>query len=196
MRRNHERRRALSDAAIEVLAREGARGLTFRAVDSEASVPTGTASNYFANRDELFMQIGARVYDRMLSGVPATAVGRQEGGMDRFVELMQELVVRVSSFPSGHLALIELRLEAIRRPALGEVLSERIRKDIDTNVANHVASGLPGDETSVLLLYLSLNWLILERLTLPHLLDEAEVQRLIEAAVSRALQVPQISSHG
>ncbi|MBF6246867.1 TetR family transcriptional regulator, partial [Nocardia elegans] len=41
MRTNPERRRALIDAAIEVLARDGARGLTFRAVDKEAGVPTG-----------------------------------------------------------------------------------------------------------------------------------------------------------
>ena len=44
MRQNPARRAALVDAAIEVLAREGARGLTFRAVDVEAAVPNGTAS--------------------------------------------------------------------------------------------------------------------------------------------------------
>ncbi|MEE2048187.1 TetR/AcrR family transcriptional regulator, partial [Nocardiopsis tropica] len=41
MRQNPERRRALLDAAIDVLAEEGARGLTFRAVDARAEVPTG-----------------------------------------------------------------------------------------------------------------------------------------------------------
>lgn len=56
MRQNLARRAALVDAAIEVLAREGARGLTFRAVDAEARVPNGTASNYFANRDDLLTQ--------------------------------------------------------------------------------------------------------------------------------------------
>ncbi len=43
--RNPERRRALVDAAIEVLADEGARGLTFRAVDARATVPAGPAAN-------------------------------------------------------------------------------------------------------------------------------------------------------
>ena len=43
VRRNDQRRATLVDAAIEVLAREGARGLTFRAVDAEAAVPAGTA---------------------------------------------------------------------------------------------------------------------------------------------------------
>ncbi|MGQ5635868.1 MULTISPECIES: hypothetical protein [unclassified Streptomyces] len=43
MRQNPARRTALLDAAIEVLAREGSRGLTLRAVDKEAALPTGTA---------------------------------------------------------------------------------------------------------------------------------------------------------
>ncbi len=65
MARNPERRVALTDAAIEVLAQEGARGLTFRAVDTRAGVPVGTASNYFSSRDDLFMQTGARIHSRM-----------------------------------------------------------------------------------------------------------------------------------
>ena len=81
MRRNVERRTALVDAAIEVLAREGARGLTFRAVDAEAGVPTGTASNYFADRDDLLMQAGRRVYDRLRPD-EATLAGRMEGPRD------------------------------------------------------------------------------------------------------------------
>src|SRR5690606_5999809 len=169
LRSNPERRRVLIDAAIEVLAREGARGLTFRAVDGEAAVPAGTASNYFSNRDDLFTQIGGRIYERLLpdEATIAQSVGRAADGHARYNELMREVVDRVSSFGSGQLALVELRLEATRRPPLRDVLTTRIRQDIDLNIANHVASGLPGDTMSVLILYLALNWLILERLTLP-----------------------------
>jgi len=53
----------LLDAAIEVLADDGARGLTFRAVDKKAGVPLGTASNYFANRDDMLTQAGTRFYE-------------------------------------------------------------------------------------------------------------------------------------
>lgn len=190
MRKNDERRRALIDAAIEVLARDGARGLTFRAVDAEAAVPLGTASNYFANRDDLFTQIGGRVYERLLPD-DATLAAVDEGARDhrRYTEVMREVVGRVSGFRSGYLALLELRLESTRRPALREVLTKRIREDIDINIANHEASGFPGDTTSVLLMYLSLNWLILERLTLPDLLSPAEVDTVIDAAVERAVAV-------
>ncbi|MEM9696644.1 MAG: TetR/AcrR family transcriptional regulator, partial [Myxococcota bacterium] len=50
MAKNEVRRRALCDAAIRVIAREGGRGLTHRAVDREAAVPRCTTSNYFRTR--------------------------------------------------------------------------------------------------------------------------------------------------
>lgn len=50
MARNEKRRNALVDAAVVVLATQGARGLTYRAIDAEANVPKGTASNYFSSR--------------------------------------------------------------------------------------------------------------------------------------------------
>ncbi|MDA0633952.1 hypothetical protein OUY22_11035 [Nonomuraea sp. MCN248] len=59
--------------------------------------------------------------------------------------------------------------------------------DIDANIGFHAASGLPGDSTSVLLLHLTLNWLIVERLTLPDIFTEQEIHDLVDAAVQRSL---------
>ncbi|MEV7206067.1 MULTISPECIES: TetR family transcriptional regulator [unclassified Streptomyces] len=186
VRRNDERRAALVDAAIEVLAAQGARGLTFRAVDTEAGVPVGTASNYFANRDDLLTQAGARVYER-LHPDEATVARQRAAGRDRdtYVLLMRELVDRIASFRTGYLALLELRLEATRRPELRAVLTERVRADVAANVAYHEASGLPGDATAVKLLILTLNWLIVEQLTLPDVFTPAERDELVAAAVER-----------
>ncbi|MFC4051584.1 TetR/AcrR family transcriptional regulator [Actinomadura syzygii] len=188
MRRNTERRTALVDAAIEVLAREGARGLTFRAVDAEAGVPVGTASNYFANRDDLLTQAGGRIYERLQPDA-RTLAGMSTGPRDlaKVVEVLRETVGRISEFRTGYLALLELRLEATRRPDLRAVLTERVRADVDTNVAQHLASGLPGDATSVRLLYLALNWLIVEHLTLPGVFSDEDVHDLVALAVERAL---------
>ncbi|WP_067794049.1 TetR/AcrR family transcriptional regulator [Actinomadura formosensis] len=188
MRRNTERRAALVDAAIEVLAREGARGLTFRAVDAEASVPAGTASNYFANRDDLLTQAGGRIYERLQPDA-STVAGTLEGPRDiaKVTELLRDVIGRISGFRTGYLALLELRLEATRRPELRAVLTERVRADIDANIAYHLDSGLPGDATSVRLLYLALNWLIVEHLTLPGVFSDEEVQDLVAIAVERAV---------
>ncbi|WP_223773763.1 TetR/AcrR family transcriptional regulator [Streptomyces sp. 135] len=186
VRRNDERRAALVDAAIEVLAREGARGLTFRAVDAEAGVPTGTASNYFGNRDDLLTQAGARVYERLQPSEEEVERQRTaEPDKETYKTLMCEVVGRVSGFRTGYLALLELRLEATRRPDLRAVLTERVRADLDANVAYHEGSGLPGDATAVRLLYLAFNWLIVEQLTLPGVLSEAERDALVDAAVER-----------
>ncbi|MER6624063.1 TetR family transcriptional regulator [Streptomyces sp. NPDC000931] len=186
VRRNEQRRAALVDAAIEVLAREGARGLTFRAVDTEAAVPVGTASNYFASRDDLLTQAGARVYERLQPDEELIARQRA-AGRDRevYAGLMREVVGRVAAFRTGYLALLELRLEATRRPELRDVLTERVRADIEANVRYHEGSGLPGDATAVKLLYLALNWLIVEQLTLPDVFTPDERERLVTAAVER-----------
>ncbi|MEV5981537.1 TetR family transcriptional regulator [Streptomyces sp. NPDC052114] len=186
VRRNDGRRAALVDSAIEVLAREGARGLTFRAVDAEAGVPTGTASNYFGNRDDLLTQAGARVYERLTPD--AGEVERQRAAKpdkETYAELMREVVGRVSGFRTGYLALLELRLEATRRPELRAVLTDRVRADLDANLSYHEASGLPGDAMAVKLLYLAFNWLIVEQLTLPDVLSEAERDAIVAAAVER-----------
>ena len=186
VRRNEQRRAVLGDAAIEVLAREGARGLTFRAVDTEAAVPVGTASNYFASRDDLLTQAGARVYERLQPDEEIIARQRA-AGRDRevYAGLMREVVGRVAAFRTGYLALLELRLEATRRPELREVLTERVRADVEANVRYHEGSGLPGDAMAVRLLYLALNWLIVEQLTLPDVFTPDERERLVTAAVER-----------
>jgi len=185
-RRNPERRAALVDAAIEVLAREGARGLTFRAVDTEAGVPPGSASNYFANRDDLLTQAGDRVYERLQPDEETLAAHRTASAdRETYTRLMRDLVGRVSSFRTGYLALLELRLEATRRPELRAVLTERVRADVEQNVTYHESTHLPGDATAVKLLMLTLNWLIVEQLTLPEVFSEEERDALIGAAVDR-----------
>ncbi|NKY85329.1 TetR/AcrR family transcriptional regulator [Nocardia veterana] len=187
VRTNPERRQALLDASIEVLARDGARGLTFRAVDQEAGVPAGTASNYFPNRDALLVQVGNRYYERLIPSEEAMAKSRGPQTRESMTELMTEVVDRVFHFRTGYLALLELRLEATRRPELQALLTERVRADLDFNIANYRESQLPGDADAVVLLYLALNWLILERLTLPGIFDEQRAAELVRTIVERAI---------
>ena len=189
---NTQRRAALVDAAIEVLAARGARGLTFRAVDAEAGVPAGTTSNYFASRDDLLTQAGGRIYQRLAPD--AATVARGLAGprdRDRVVELVHELTERIGAYRTGHLALLELRLEATRRPALREVLTATVRADLQATIDYHLGTGLPGDATTAVLLHLSINWLVLEQLTLPEaLVDIAgpDVDDLVAAVVHRILE--------
>ncbi|MDG4829042.1 TetR family transcriptional regulator [Solwaraspora sp. WMMD1047] len=53
----------LTDAAIEILAELGMRGLTHRAVDSRAGLPQGTTSAYFRTRRALIEAVVRRIAD-------------------------------------------------------------------------------------------------------------------------------------
>jgi DNA-binding transcriptional regulator YbjK len=177
MRTNPERRTALVDAAIEVLASDGARGLTFRSVDVAAGVPNGTTSNYFANRDDLLLQAGLRVHDR-LGADPAHL--DQPPSTEFLTSLIQLLQERLTNDRTGYLALLELRLEATRRPALQEALAQRVRENLDENVRLHREHGLPGDP---LILYLTVGGYMLEQLTLPGVLPDDVLDNVIEHGV-------------
>ncbi|TWD73356.1 TetR family transcriptional regulator [Kribbella amoyensis] len=173
MRSNPERRTALVDAAIEVLASDGARGLTFRSVDQAAGVPAGTASNYFTNRDALLLQAGLRIHDRL--GPDPTDLD-QPPSAEFLTDLLRLLRQRLTEDRTGYLALLELRLEATRRPELQEALTTRVRANLDENVQLHRDHGLPGDP---LLLYLAMGGLMLESLTLPGVLPDNALEQLV-----------------
>lgn len=183
---NPERRTALVDAAIEVLARDGARGLTFRAVDAEARVPKGTASNYFANRDDLLNQVGTHIH-RRLSIDPARVAPNREPSRELLTDMMRALFHHISDDRTGWLALLELRLEATRRPQLRAALTTTLRDNLDATIDARRDTGLPGDDTTTVTLYYAMTGLVLERLTVPDVLAPFDIDTVIADFVDRAL---------
>ena len=112
MAQNEERRRRLADAGLSVLAREGARGLTHRAVDEVAGTPPGTASNYFRTRAALVAGLVARIGERLAPDPAVVAeLGRQPPSRALFAAYVRNIVARLSAAPDVTLALFELRLE-------------------------------------------------------------------------------------
>lgn len=59
----------VADAAVSVLARDGLRGLTHRAVDAEAGLPDGSTSNCFRSRSALLEAILARLEELDLAAL-------------------------------------------------------------------------------------------------------------------------------
>ncbi|MEV5907482.1 TetR family transcriptional regulator [Streptomyces chartreusis] len=169
---NPERRAALVDAGVEVLARQGARGLTFRAVDAEAGVPVGTASNYFTGRDDLLRQIDTRLHVR-LAPDPDVIAGLLTRPKDRSLvtAFMHDLMARATRDRTGYLALLEMRLEASRHPELRSSFTKSVRGDLDEAIEFHRGAGLPGGDEVVTVLYLAMLGLLLEHLTLPDVLQ-------------------------
>jgi DNA-binding transcriptional regulator YbjK len=134
----------LADAAIEILARSGVRGLTHRAVDEYADLPRGTTSNYFRSRDSLLQAAAERVVELHRAEMEA-ANDRAGHAIDR--ERLAELIGAHLHFAateqrSRYLAIYELSLEATRSPALRQVLDELAARTLDFTVRQHRALGL------------------------------------------------------
>lgn len=187
MARNSDRRAALTDAAIDVLAREGARGLTFRAVDATAGVPVGTSSNYFADRDDLFGQVGARIHVRLRPDDDTLVAARQMApSVVGVAELAQGVVQRLTDGREAYLALLELRLEATRRPVLARVLADTVRAQRAEDLSFLREGGMPGTDEEQMWIYLAVSGLILEELTLPGVLLD-DTRATTAAMVGRLL---------
>ncbi len=71
---------------------------------------------------------------------------RETPSRDLVKTLMHQLLDRTRRERSSHLALLELRLEATRRPELDIRLTRFFTSDLEANVAFHVDAGLPGSE--------------------------------------------------
>ncbi|GAA1752398.1 TetR/AcrR family transcriptional regulator [Agromyces humatus] len=185
MVRNAERRRQLLDAAVEVIAGQGSRGLTFGAVDRAAGAPTGTGSNYFASRDQLVDELAAHVFER-LTPDPVEVAKRMSPAHTRETErdLMLWLVERAMADRAAHLALFELRLEATRNPRLAPAVTRHFAGNLAIATTDHVDGGFPGDRTTALVLYLAMSGLLLEHLTMPGLLGEDAVKRVVDQVVA------------
>lgn len=112
------RRDELCDAAIGVIAREGLRGLTHRAVDRAAGVPEGSTSYYFRTRLALLSAITDRLLAVDLADAPP-APPDATIDLDAMAELASWTVSHwVGPGRDRMLARYEISLESVRRPTL------------------------------------------------------------------------------
>ncbi|MGP3974253.1 TetR/AcrR family transcriptional regulator [Streptomyces sp. 8N114] len=68
---------ALLTAAVAVIADEGLRGLTHRAVDKRAKVPAGSTSYYFRTRQALFAGVVAFIAEQEVAEIEAATVAEE-----------------------------------------------------------------------------------------------------------------------
>ncbi|MDX8030471.1 TetR/AcrR family transcriptional regulator [Lentzea sp. BCCO 10_0856] len=138
------RRDLLCDTAIQILAVDGGRGLTHRAIDREAGVPIGTTKNYFPTREAILEASAARMtslhraaVDRLRETTPADISASD------VAELYPALLRRaVADDPTQMLAMVELYLEAVRRPGVRAALSGMVLANAEAAAALQQAAGL------------------------------------------------------
>jgi len=136
---NQERRDLLRDAAIEVLAEEGGRGLTHRAVDAAAGLPPDTTKNYFPTRQSLLQAAAERCAELYLA-LPRPQVTDRPALAAMTAALLADVA---GPGRTRLLALTELQAEAVRFPALATIVDRITAADFTAFEASHKAAGLP-----------------------------------------------------
>ncbi|TDO54429.1 hypothetical protein EV643_101218 [Kribbella sp. VKM Ac-2527] len=151
-----DRRAAIADAAIHLVATRGLRGLTHRAVDAKAGLPPGSTSYYLRTRNALLTACVDRMLARDLAAQPGPAEASTSTGpgtaapstratsatpsapplpsSSDLEEVLAGMVIHlVRERADDQLARYELSLEARRQPELldsivqgGRVLRENL----------------------------------------------------------------------
>ncbi len=121
-----ERRRDLCDAAIQLLADDGAKGLSHLKVDRKAGVPDGTTSFYFRTRSALLRAVAERLAELDLAELQAVADSSINRKDDASASRLSQVVIQAASEPqlSRTKARYELTLQATRDPALAAILQQ------------------------------------------------------------------------
>lgn len=142
---NDQRRTQLADAAVDLLVDAGVHGVTHRAVDRRAGLPDGTASNYFRSREALLLAVVRRVGQSHRADMAAAAPGDPSAPWpDRAADLIADSLIRAATERRRHyLAMFELRLESLRRPALAAEIDALMDGTALFTAEHHATHGLP-----------------------------------------------------
>jgi len=118
-----QRRLDLCDAALQLLADEGAKGLSHLKVDGRAGVPDGTTSFYFRTRSALLHAVAARMVELDLAALQTVADSAAvEAGSA--ASTLAKVVIQSGLDPqlSRTRARYELTIQAARDPAIAATL--------------------------------------------------------------------------
>jgi AcrR family transcriptional regulator len=211
---NEQRRRLLADTALALLAESGVHGLTHRTVERRAGLPEGTASNYFRSREALLVAAAERVGELHREDMERAAAGRATASVPveasepvqpvqpvepldaaateaLTVELITgSLLAASTTHRSRYLAVFELRMEGLRRPALAEALTHLVTGSVGFTAGHHAALGLAIPPDRIPLLITLYGGVLFTLVTEPPAhLDESVVRQHAAALVHGVLHV-------
>ena len=175
-----DRRGAIADAAIHLVATRGLRGLTHRAVDAEAGLPPGSTSYYLRTSAALLTACVNRMLERDLTRGSAELPADLD-----LEELLVGMVLNlVRDRPDDLIARYELSLEASRQPELRDAIVQggrRLREGLADLLA---ALGVPDAGTVAWPVAAMMDGLLYDRIAGA---GSALSEEAFEAAVRRSL---------
>lgn len=121
------RRRQLLDAAVNVIADDGLKGLTHRAVDRRAGLPEGSCSAYWRTRSALEAALTEYVAASLLADVDGLTADIRVCGPDdeqASIAATLELFLRWLDQRELLVARLELTMAATRDPELAQLLAD------------------------------------------------------------------------
>lgn len=181
-----DRRTVLADAAIGVLADSGIRGLTHRAVDRAANLPSGTTSAYYRTRQALLTALVRRLV--ALDQAELEEAGRRT----RVPEDAEELLAGIAEFAAQRLtgdgrrrslARYACAIESVHHPELREVLVPRVNAARRAVVEFLAAQGLDDAEERTVTLLNCVDGLVFDRLVNGGSVRASEIRRLLAATL-------------
>jgi len=181
-----ERMELMLGAALHVIAEQGLRGLTHRAVDRAAGLPEGSCSAYLRTREALVLAVTEYVAEHVAGHVSELAeelAGRPLDD-DRAVETVTRAILRWVDEREVLVARLELTIQASRDPALAKTLGT-LRKDLVDVVGSVLtARGKPHGAAAAETLVSSFDGVLIGALPRPASQRRAFVRRSIEALMA------------
>ncbi|GAA1436845.1 TetR/AcrR family transcriptional regulator [Microlunatus lacustris] len=121
-----DRRLAMAEAAITIIARDGLRALTHRAVDRELDLPAGSTSYYLRTRRLLVEAVVRRLAERTTSDVsaaPAPAAAARPPSVEELSQALAALLDRLALRRDDHLVRWALAVDLTDDPELHAFLT-------------------------------------------------------------------------
>ncbi|MFF0295169.1 TetR/AcrR family transcriptional regulator [Kitasatospora sp. NPDC004614] len=181
-----DRRTLLADAALGVLADQGIRGLTHRAVDRAAALPDGTTSAYYRTRAALLTALVRRLVELDQHELELTAA--QAAAPRTAADLVDGLALLAHHRLTGDgrrrsLARYACVLESVRDPELREILTPR--ENTGRELVRHflAAHRVRDVEDRALTLLAGFDGLVLDGLVRGETLRREALEGLVAAAL-------------
>lgn len=176
----------LLEAGVEVVAAQGLRGLTHRAVDRQAGLPEGSCSAYLRTRLALLTALAEHVSARVADDIRTltAVISQKPGDAEHAISETSRLFVGWLGHPELLQTRLELALEGHRQPQLATVSSTWSRQllEIVAEVMVRAGHSDPVDRASTLIA--AMDGVLMQTLREPAEQQQAFVERSLDVLIS------------